>query len=86
MSNTKIFCLNWKPKRITTFSDPDVFIKHYDTNSITKKINESFEGAITYKVWKTVLVEVGKNNTTKEFKKMKLITEEMDAKSFACVF
>ena len=44
-----------KSKEITTFSNPDVFIKHYDTNSITKKIN-SFEGAVTYKAWKKVVI------------------------------
>ena len=75
-----------KSKGITTFRNPDVFIKHYDTNSITKKIKESFEGAVTYEVWKKVVVEVDKNDTSKEFKKMKLITEEKDVKRFACVF
>ena len=49
-------------------------------------MNKSFEGAVTYEVWKKALVEVDKNETTKEFKKMKLITEEKDVKSFACVF
>lgn len=57
-----------KSKEITTFSNSDVFIKHYDTNSITKKIN-SFEGAVTYKAWKKVVVEVHRNDTNKEFKK-----------------
>lgn len=49
-------------------------------------MNKSFEGAVTYEVWKKAVVEVDKNETTKEFKKMKLITEEKDVKSFACVF
>ena len=66
--------------------NPHVFIKHYDTDSITKKITKSFEGAVTYEVWKKVVVEVDKNGTTKELKKMKPITEENDVKSFACVF
>ena len=39
-------------KGITTFSNSNVFIKHYDTNSITKKINKSCERAVTYEVWK----------------------------------
>ena len=37
-------------------------------------------------MWKKVVVEVDKNGTTKELKKMKPITEENDVKSFACVF
>lgn len=37
-------------------------------------------------MWKKVVVEVDKNDTIKELKKMKPITEENDVKRFACVF